>query len=531
MLNETSDRRTPVAERIVLILSIVLIAISVFFRFWHLGNIPALSGDEAVNGAASFELLHGHSIDWITPTGHIYPITYLGPVLLLHAIFPPSIVLLRLTAVVCGIAAIAVNYILCRRLFGQSCALLTSLLIAVLPENIALSRLGWEPCESVLIDLVVVYGSLAILQKDINLKRSIPGTVVACILALMAQPTNAFVTLFLPIAIIMRWAPKIAAYLATGNKTFRYAISATTIALAIVVGMLALHRPLALMGSLRHFQSRAFILDYAALFSGRTIYNYIGGYPRPFDHVDAIDILSVLPWVLCAVLAARGKANDLDRFVAIGWLIQLAAFASIAGAVALEPSLNRFGICLISPGVLLFVRTLERSTENRILAAQAAQFATLALSALLLIGFYNCYFRYIIKTGGNSEPAFRTAATDPKQTAFEYVQSQCPASRPCYVVCSSWWNYQPARYFAAQHSNIHVLKLDEITPAEGASCLIAMKLGNFWTIDFIDERPLVRKTLAIPGIQWQIIAVPDYAGRPIVIIGHPALGEFRHGQQ
>lgn len=523
------NRNTPAIEYLVIVLSVVLIAISVFFRVWHLGNIPGLNGDEAEYGADCISLLHGHAILWHTSNCNLKNVFYYIPVLLLHAIFPISIVLLRATAVACGIVAIIVNYLLCRRLFGQNCAMLSSLLIAALPENIAQSRLGWDPCESLLIDLFIVYGCVAIVRKNIKPARLIAGTSIACVVGFMIHPSNIFACLLLPTAIIIRYAQDIAAYFGVGNRLLRTTTATVALALLIAGTMPVLHRQIEMASKLRHFPTRAFVLDYAELFSGRAIYNFLTGYPRPFDHIDAIDVLSVLPWVLCLVLAARGKANALDRFVAIGWLIQIAAFASIAGAVALEPTLNRFGLCLIGPGVLLFVRTVERSTENRPAAARAAQFAILALSALLLICFYNCYFRYIIKTGGNSEPAFRTAATDPKQTAFEYVQSQCPANRPCYVVCSSWWNYQPARYFADQHPQIHVLDLGAITASEGASCLSAMKLGNFWTIDFIDERPLVRKTLAIPGIQWQIIAVPDYAGRPTVIIGHPTLpADGRH---
>jgi len=526
MFNKNSKFAEAPAHLIVGVLSLILIAVSVWFRIWHLGNIPGLYGDEASYGTDSFDILHGHPIASHTPTGNPKNIFYYLPVLLLHAIFPRSIVLLRTTAVVCGIAAIAVNYMLCRRMFGHYCALLTSLLIATLPECIAQSRFGWDPCESILIDLFVVYGSLAIVRREANPNRPIWTTFLACIIAFAIHPSNLFVGFLLPTAIMFRWAPEVTTYFRTGNRLLRCILAAAAIALVIGGGMVAFHKQLEVVGKFRNTSKRSFVLDYASLYSGRPIYNWMSGYPEPIDRTDAIDFLSVLPWVFCAgyavrVLGAREKSDAADKFLAVGWLVEIAVFAVVAGAISLEPGNDRYGLCLIVPGVLMLVRALQRLWSNRIAMIWAPGLTVLILSALLLIGFYHCYFRFVMATGGSQGGQLTAAATDPKLTAINYVLSQCPGNEPCYIMCHTWQTYEIARYFAAGHPNVHVPMILKITHADVAASLQAMKQGNFWTVDFISQVDHVRKELAIPGVELTFIEVLDYARHPAVIIGHP----------
>jgi len=519
-------------KRIVGALSLILIAVSVWFRIWHLGNIPGLNGDEAEYGSDSINLLHGHSIDMYTQSGHIKNVLYYIPVLFLHAVFPPSVVLLRATAVFCGIAAIVVNYVLCRRVFGQTCAVLTSLLIAVLPENIAQSRLGWDPCESVLIDLLVVYGSLEVVQRGTNPIRAVVGAILACIAAYVVHPSNLFADLFLPIAIVIRWAPEIRTYFATGNRVLRCMLAAGLVILVIAGGTIGLRDQLAAARKIGQISERNFVLNYAALFSGRTIYKYIADYPRPVGNMDAIDQLSVLPWIFCVgyclkLFAERQSVGNVDRLIAAGWLIELAAYAGVAGAGNLEPGNERYSLCLIGPGILLLVRALQCSISNRPRLAWGASSSAIFLSTVFLLTFYTCYFRYIMATGGPSWETFATASKEPKVAAVDYVVSQCPAGTQCYIVCHSWYTYQAARYFAMGHANVHVPLIPRASREEIASVFRAMYSGNLWTIDFISAREQEQKEFAIPGIDLAFIEVLTYAGRPIVLIGHPVRSQVK----
>jgi hypothetical protein len=429
-------------------------------------------------------------------------------------------------AVFCGIAAIIVNYVLCRRLFGHSCALLSSLLIAAMPETIVNSRLGWDPCESILIDLFVVYGSLAVAQREIAPVRPIIKTCLACIIAFMIHPSNLFVDLLLPTAVAIRWAPEAFTYFTTGNRIVRCALAAVAVTLVIAGGFFALHRQITYERKVHSRHARNAVVDYAALFTGRDTYHWVAGYPEPAGQVDMIDVVSLLPWLFCAgcavrMLAARGWAGAPDRLLAAGWLIETTAFIVIAGPTCLEGGNGRFGLCLIVPSVLLLVRSLALLSAERPAMQLASRTVVFGLSAALLASFYFCFFRCIMTGSGTAYEWFQTASTDPKLQAINYVMSQCPADEPCYLMCHSWWTYQPVRYFAMGHPNVHVPLIPRAGRAEIASSLRALKAGNFWTIDMINEQEHVRQELDRPGIKLTFIEVLDYSGRPIVIIGHP----------
>jgi hypothetical protein len=168
---------------------------------------------------------------------------------------------------------------------------------------------------------------------------------------------------------------------------------------------------------LRNSYNRGFVLDYAALFSGRSVYKYVSGYPRPYMRTDFIDVLSVLPWILCAgyavgVLADGNRSGAGDKVLAAGWLIEAIAYDVIAGPGNLEPAYDRYGLCLIVPGITLFVRAMQGLMARRAGADWGARLITVLLSGVLLVSFYNCYFRYIMTTGGTAgEPLQTSLAT------------------------------------------------------------------------------------------------------------------------
>lgn len=522
-----SDTVEPTFSRAAGAVAVCLIAVSLFFRVWHLGNIPGLNGDEAVYGADALDLLHGRAVDWRTPNGNIKNVFYYVPVIVLHALLPPSIPLLRTTAVICGIAAIIVNYLLCRREFGGSCALFSSFLIAALPEDIAQSRFGWDPCESVFIDIVVFYASVRVARRDAAPGRAVGAVAIASVIAFVIHPSNLFIALFAPVAAAIRWAPETAAFFSGKQRTLRLSIVAAGAVAAAAAAWLLLHRQFEMAGRMQNAYTRGFLLDYAGLFSGRSVYKFLAGYPRPVGTIDIVDILSLVPWLFCLVYAFRvlrnwGREENADRLIAAGWMLETIAYAAVAGARNLEPGYDRYGLCLIVPAVVLLCRALDRLPAAGGRGWLAAQAALIATGAALLAGFYLCYFRFIIATGGIGQETFRTARVDPKLQAIDYVIGQC-AGQDCYVVSRTWWNYQPARYFAMAHPNIHVLRIDVVTRQQVKACIAAMQSGRFWTIDFPSDRDKVREILAFPGIRWSVIEAPDYGGKPDVIIGHPLL--------
>lgn len=528
MVNEISHRCRPHVERAITGLAIILIAVSVYFRFWHLGNIPGVSGDEAINGVDALDLLHGHSIAWVTPTGHLYPIFYLGPVLLLHAMFPPSVILLRIVAALCGVLAVGANYLLCRKYLGPRTALISTLLLATLPANIEQSRSGWDPCESLLVDLFVVYGALHLARiKNISIGRHITNVIV-CLIAILVHPSNIFAVALMPAAALVRWWP--VSRKDTSKLGEKIAFWSIVILLVLIVGSLPYllaHQP-HMISWIRSRSNRGLVLGYANFFSGRNAYTFTTGSYEPTRGMDWVDAVSIAPWVIClvcvGVILCRKASVDIEsRVIAGGWAIQLLLFEMGFGSGALLPPIDRYALCLIVPALLMFTRSLELACSTYTRKDWLSQALVLVMSSILLFGFYRGYFVAILQPRGNPECGFRTNVTDPKKLAIDYIASQARPNDVTYVLASSWWTYYPAKYFASMSRQLHVVNLKDATRADHASCLSAIRSGKLWTIEFIDERGIVPRTLSVRGIHWTFIAVPDYGGRPSVIVGHPVL--------
>ncbi len=127
---------------------LAIVATAVFLRIWKLGNIPGINGDEAQYGVYAIQWLRGERIPLTTNTGNPINLLFMGPQIVLHALWPASFTLLRVTPVLSGLIALAANFILARRFFGGRTAIVSTLVLAVLPINIAHSRFAWDSYQS-----------------------------------------------------------------------------------------------------------------------------------------------------------------------------------------------------------------------------------------------------------------------------------------------------------------------------------------------------------------------------------------------
>ena len=199
----------PLATTNIIALPVEVIAILVglvaaVFRVWKLSFVPGLYGDEAWYGTVCELILRHEPFPWRTPNGNpLNPFLFL-PLLTLHALFKPSVLLLRCVPAFCGAAAIVLNAILCRRAFGTRIALGSTLLLACLPEAIAESRFCWDPAQSLLIDAAVFYFSALIVKETPHSIRMLRWSLLALVAGALIHPTNIFGGLFILIAALQR---------------------------------------------------------------------------------------------------------------------------------------------------------------------------------------------------------------------------------------------------------------------------------------------------------------------------------------
>jgi hypothetical protein len=513
------------------IFSLLMIACSIFLRIWHLGNIPGMNGDEAFYGVQSLGIIRGHPIQWLTPTGNVINVLFYGPCVLLHKLFPPSFppsfALIRSIAVVSGLLALVANYLLCRRVFDARTALVSTVALAVLPEDIAQGRFGWDPSQSLLADAFVVYLSMLIAVDPRRSRWWTAWAAVATLAALSIHPTNVFVVPFVLLAIFLRRRSQIMRLYAvkplTAASLATYAVTFVVVGLCIVVAVKRADFDLSVP------------IGYARLFSGVTVYQFVAGSFMPADTPayrlwlwTAAPLLIFVMTLVHGIRNLRGRhgGSDADHLLFLGWMISTLMFFIIAGASGLSPGNERYALCLILPGTLCVCR-LALALADRY---QRLRYPLGALAAcvcvLLLANFYVNYFQYIERTGGTGHPTFRTGVIEPKLAAYRLIESQAGPGVPILIVTSEWWNYQPLSYLAAADRRALVIAPAQIyRPEVGSYLARATAARELWEVEF-DGSPACndfKAHLASHNIPWTERQITDFGGRPVIDVIHWSL--------
>jgi hypothetical protein len=459
--------------------ALALVLAAVWLRGHSLGNIPGVNGDEAWYGVQAWRMLHGGPMDWNTPTGNPLSPFFVGPLALLHLWLPPSILLLRCVALAGGMAALAVNWLLCSRVFGRRTAVISTVALAVLPINIAFSRFAWDASQSLAATLPVLYFALAAVRYPRRFGLWISASILALAIAFWIHPTNVFAGAAIPIARAARRSrrrkPNPHGIVPLNSVQRRRSAVARAFCLAMLVLAGALFA--IWFGTVRLSQGP--LLDriakrlgngdnsfqpnnlmqpgkipprdvpylFARLFTGGTVYRSIADsrpwfeWPLPKDREGwGLDVglfwLGVYgsAWLLWRSWRRRRvpRLRLLDRTdgaLLATWALQIAAFLVFAGPAAISPNQERFAICLIGPTVLLLSRGATLAYE----AASTRWRVVLAAASLagwfLLADFHAHYFQFIERTGGEGHLAFCTAAVEPKQAALQYILRDCPNYR------------------------------------------------------------------------------------------------------
>ncbi len=507
--------------------TVLLLTVCCFLRIWRLGNLPGINGDEAWSGVQAMRLLHGQPIAWRTPTGNPVNVFFLLPLAALHTVFSPSFVVLRSVAVVSGILSLVVNYWLCWRAFDCRTALVSTVLLAALPINIAYSRLGWDASQSLLATVVVLYLPLIWLRHRSSAGPLPLGAMVALAAALIVHPTNIFATPLLVVPIIyarrnqLIWRLRTAALPARpGSLAGLVTISAIVVYIAWVL--------LATLVTRLHGPSEfgEFCQNYLRLLSGATVYEYISGVEVAKEALAPFVWLPLASnWILgfAMVIGAWGLvqrllhgADAVDVSLLLGWSIMLLGFALVAGPGAIVPHLERYGICLVAPGALVLSRGLEWWIEPARPWARASAWGLLLVGGLFPLMFYLGYFEFIERSGGLSHRAFRTAKVEPKLAALGKILAERGPEDAIRIVASEWWLYWPLAYLAQGEHSVDVREpasaIDPLAPEP------VSRSRTTWYVEFVGsptERELRRN--GHDGVLERRVLF-DYAGRPLISV-------------
>ena len=386
---QAPDRRPrwTVAGLLLLVNGLALLAVATWFRCRSLGTIPACSGDEAWYGAQAWWMLQEEPFSWQTPGGNPMNALFIVPLVMAHVYFPPSTALLRSVAVASGLAVLAINWLLCRWVFDRRTATISTVMLAILPIDIAYSRFAWDSCQSLAATLPVLYASLAALRFPRQHGHWIVTAILAQIIAVLVHPTNIFAAVAIATAVIARRSLKTdrsETSAETPPPTSRWRIGdpwqwgmiAVLGACLAVWAFDRLQLPVAGFLTQRFGELHALsrpaappdgLVLYARLFTGGTVYRYFAGsrswmeWPLP-DGIEGWGIDVVVFWAVTLAAAwflwrswKRSQRNEDGGLIAC-WILGLAAFLLIADCCAMVPGGERFALCLIGPAVLLTAR-------------------------------------------------------------------------------------------------------------------------------------------------------------------------------
>ena len=490
----------PWRRRLLAVNVILLFAAATFCRAYALDHVPGLNGDEAWQGVQAQRLLRGESITWRTPTDNpINPLTFL-PLVALHAWLPPSITLLRLTALVSGLAALGVNYWLCRRVFDRQLAAVSTILLAVLPAAVAYSRFAWDASQSVLVTLPVMYCALGAVREPPRRLGWLISAVAALCLAVLVHPTNVFAAPLIAVAAAWCWREELTALgrrLRRLGQGVRHPIIACAIAAIPLLGLAwaAARSPQVVAAAERIVspsQAAAFAGRVVDLLSGTTIYQYIPGMQLSAT-APATLIYRAAAWTF---LAAAGyglwrclspRRRTAGRVLLAGLGLSAAAFYVVAGPQSIQPHVERYGMWMIAPSVLLLAMGVRWWLQRGDMSTRLRPAVALLVPWVMLAGFSWYYLRPLRLGLGETHLAFRTAAMEPKLAALRAIKSRS-SEQTTQIVAHGWWVYWPMAYLAGSESRLKVVPRD--VPGEKR---VELDRDASWDVGFVGG--------IVPGVQ------------------------------
>ncbi|MCE9547782.1 MAG: glycosyltransferase family 39 protein [Planctomycetia bacterium] len=520
----------------------LLLLVATFWRAVALDHVPGVNGDEAWLAVQAQRWLGGEAVTWRTPTGNPLNVFNFLPLAALHLWLPPSVIALRLTAVLCGVLALGVNYLLCRWVFGRRLAIVSTIVLAVLPTCIAYSRLAWDSSQTLLFMLPVIYLPLAAITDNRRRVRCLLAAAVAMAAAAIVHPTNIFAAPLLCVAAIYCWREELRRL--WQRPFFRQCSVAAGLLVFAALGCGLLLAPRSIVGPplLRLVQPRTagqFMSNLIDLLSGTTVYRYMAGSQ---ENGAAPDTLAYR-LAACALLAIaafgvwstlRCANRSVWRVLAIGWGLGLAAFYVIGGPAAIQPHYERYGMWLMAPTALLISQGLAwwllRRDVWRIRPALA-----LLPAWVLLAGFSWNYFDVFARTGGESHVAFRTARVEPKVLALQLMESRQP-NGPVRIVAEDWWSYWPLAYLAGGQHDVTVIPAKGVDPraVDPADQRDQPPAPAAWRVRLVDGYDGASGWM---GTKPGAVILDDAGGRPLMLLTPPQgadskvnLSNLRRGQ-
>jgi len=488
-----------------------ILALALLARFVWLDSLPGVNGDEAWYGLWAEGLLRDHAWGGMSFTGRPPPLFFIVPLAIVQTVAEPAAWVLRVPALLSGLAFIIVGYAGLRSTMGERPALIFALLSATTPIMIIYSRFGWGASQTPLAEMIFLWACL-------GGKRVV--AVLSLCAAILIHPTNIFLV---PILLVF-WYEYIQRVI--GHVKFSSLLAVVLIggALAsIPVSLWVGRAPLKdlFASGYWHFQ-HLIILSLVLIgdeFSGITLYRSIVGDPIGLT-LHRIIISAVLMGLSVVLfVGARGTQDARITKLAVGVIAAVIPFVIIAGGDGLRT--DRYALFMVAPVLALLSTVLARPFNK---TSTAGLWFAPFLGALALISVWLNYLEPLRASGGRLSTATidgraaRTAAIEPKKQVAEWVM-RCVGQRDTVTLwAESYWLAEPLQYYLFYEPKISVnmLRSFEWLP-EYIHTYDLSEIPNSGAIVVVfDDSDLDRKLRSTGASPKNTIV--DAAGRPIIHI-------------
>lgn len=446
----------PGAERsrrqIISWLAVLLIAIAL--RTVALDRWPGANGDESWHGVAMQELQNGSTPHWATRSGNLVEPIHSAILFVLLLVFTPSVVVLRIPEVLLGVAAVAAAYPAFAKVLGQRGAMFVTMCVAVCPIMVANARMGWDPGATPLLTLLAFAAALA-------------DRPVACLIALafayIAHPTNIFMV---PILAAV-WAPEAWRRYQAASAAVRsrlLTLGAATLLVGVpIAAWLALQiarNPDTRMPSISMVITRLTSPQLAAERAWGFV-NMVSGVSTAEHFADrmAAPAAAAANWLIVALFVIgigvgwrTFKANRFGIPLLAGMAVSFAVFHIVALPLALQPSLERYGMFMLLPLFVTAAIAFDAASRRFRLFATIATTLTIVTFGAVTVG---AYMYPMAAYGGNAWLTYRTGPIEPKAAAFAFIKADSKGEAT-KVLAEDWFIYWTLRYFAGANGPIYV---------------------------------------------------------------------------
>jgi hypothetical protein len=519
-------------DRWIYLIGSILLGIGLVLRFYRLGSLPGINGDEAWLGVAVEDGMRSIDIRYRTPTGNFIDPFFFFTEWALLRLFDPRSILLRLPAALWNVAGLGVFFALYRRMLGGRCeAFLATVVLACLPLHLANSRMGWDPSFIFLVAPPILFSAMAICERGWNTRR------VALLVGVsfLALWVHMMMIVFLGLIGAGFWCVRVRCALASERGERKrlliriFAGSALCLVVMAIFGVIITRFTTVPIGILIEALSRSIrqtatipevlisnMQSIGSIFSGERAYEYFAGKPM-IGLSSAIDWLFLAIAIGCFLFLLVRSPRRSDWCLGFLGLAIVPAILLLSGVLRPRvPGCERYVLWIAPVFAIALVRTLsiigERLDRKRL--ARTIPIVLLLFSTINLAQIGRYYFVAIARHEYHEAqlPTFRTGPEEPKAAAARLIRQIAERERVEHVLADDWWICQPLRFLLPNDCTLHDMSKESFVPKPKEGVCIAVAWPGS---EFSDA---IARFYNVKDCRIERVTIPDANNAPLLIV-------------